>query len=532
MNQPVGEPPGIPELAMRDRRLYFAFLRSQGYPVQVAADMTDKKFGQISLPSDGNKQQQRNQFAQVGGMVAGAAGSALAIEGGRRAYNAMFPKEPTATPTDVSQPTQPTQQPIAPVEQALPSPGAAATNVGQTGDVGASSLFTGNNVIAPDAAVPQGFTPVGTSESGGVIIAPTAAVEQGVPPDTSFLESVDWGKLPMAGLTALQAYNAYNAYKRGDKLGAALSGAGALASGTALAANAAGMSSTASAAGAAAAPIAGLAGAYQGYQTAKYISDAPRSAQRTRMGTLGMAGAGAGIGASIGSVVPGPGTAIGAAIGAGVGALTGLAATHFGSSKEKYQMIRDKARDSLVANNIIDKDYKGTLADGSSYDFGKDGKKYGKLNTDDPNWGMAAGLANVIAAGEGMYGRPLEAVATMYANAAMSNSKGDPNIIKQNMLHFAQQRGFTPENIKQQIGQMEQEGLLKPELAAAYTNGVNELFGAQQQQQVAPRPGKGEVGRISPGMYRDDKGRIVRASSTREALERAYSQPSRKKGKK
>lgn len=50
-----------------------------------------------------------------------------------------------------------------------------------------------------------------------------------------------------------------------------------------------------------------------------------------------------------------------------------------------------------------------------------------------------------------------------------------------------------------------------------------------QQTAAIARPGKGEVGRQSAGLYRDDTGKLVRATSMRQALERSYGKT--KKGK-
>lgn len=43
-----------------------------------------------------------------------------------------------------------------------------------------------------------------------------------------------------------------------------------------------------------------------------------------------------------------------------------------------------------------------------------------------------------------------------------------------------------------------------------------------KQGLVIPRPKKGEVARVSPGMYRNDQGKLVQADTMRQALERSY----------
>lgn len=145
--------------------------------------------------------------------------------------------------------------------------------------------------------------------------------------------------------------------------------------------------------------IAPLAGAALGYD---YLANGRRGAT----GVLEAGAAGAGIGSYFNAATGGlpVGTIAGAAIGAGIG----LANNAFGGHKDKDQLSRDGIREGLLNAGAIDKNYQIKLADGSTFNMGKDG--HAKLkNTDgserhyydvDFNNPLAAGavpMANQIA---------------------------------------------------------------------------------------------------------------------------------------
>jgi hypothetical protein len=50
-----------------------------------------------------------------------------------------------------------------------------------------------------------------------------------------------------------------------------------------------------------------------------------------------------------------------------------LASRYAGSSKDKGQMRRDAVRGALQERGLLDDNWQGTLADGTTTDFGKDG---------------------------------------------------------------------------------------------------------------------------------------------------------------
>lgn len=478
-----------PEITRTDPKAYYYWLVSQGMNAYQASTMVNQRFPKPEQKTpeqqqrEAGKQQQGAVLAQTAGMVGGVIAGRYAYDAAENAFKDLI------TGSKVSDATV----------KAASEPMISTTSIPQ------QQIPTGGAQVTID-------TPAGPQ-----------TVPQEIAADKGFIESANWGAIAQGTVALLQAYQAYKSYKSGDKVGAGISTAGAVTGGAA-ALSAAGIGGASTAAIGAYAPYAGIAGgAYGGYQTAKYQADAAAGAQRNRQSAIGGAASGTAMGAGVGTLIePGVGTAIGAGVGAVVGGLAGLAGSVFGSSKDKYQMIRDRAREGLVKANVLDQNYQGTLADGSTFDFGKDGKKYGKLNTNDPNYGIAAGLANVIAAGEGLYGRPLEAVATLYANASMSNANGDVNKVYDNIRHFATQRNMNLDNVTQQLDKLKTDKLINDDQYNAYLNGARTIFGTQPQQQQVQRPTKGQVARVSPGMYMNDKGQVKPAASMRQSLEQNY----------
>jgi len=340
----------------------------------------------------------------------------------------------------------------------------------------ATAGSSGVQVISPGTPQPPGTTAIGSSADGGVIVAPDAQI--GADGTLSQGASTDYGALAQGAGGALQLYNAYNMYKDGNNAGAGIMGA-------------AGAANVASAAGAnlgsyAVPGLNAVAGLYGGYQTAKYLSDAPNGGRRASTGAMGGAAAGAGVGGAIGSVIPGAGTAIGAGVGAIVGGLAGAVGGWTGSSKDKYQMIRDSARKGWKEAGIIDENYQGTLADGSKFDFGKDGKGQVEIDYADPVTGRAIGLGNVLAAGEGSYGRATDGLSKLYTGAMISNAGGNYEVAKQNALHLARQRGMNLGNLTDQYQTMLDAGQINQGQFDAYLNGARELFAGQPEANIPP----------------------------------------------
>lgn len=266
--------------------------------------------------------------------------------------------------------------------------------------------------------------------------------------DTEFVQGTDWNTVGQGAFAALQAYQAYQAFKDKDYVGAGISGASA---GLGAGAATYGAQSTA----AQYLPYAGGAAAlYGGYQTAKLTGAMPKSKQRDVKATTGGAAAGAAGGAAIGSQIGSGFGPIGMGIGAAIGAAAGYAGSKFGSSKGKGQSLRDSLRANLQEVGALDENYQGTLADGSKFDFGKDGSTLKWSNLDKVKadnqaaWDATSNSATAIAAYYKLTGQKNADVAGWLQNAAVSNANNDPQTALANMRHFAQSQGVDPTMIK------------------------------------------------------------------------------------
>lgn len=188
------------------------------------------------------------------------------------------------------------------------------------------------------------------------------------------------------------------------------------------------------------------------------------------------------------------------------------------SGKSQSQAIRDDFRGDLKEANVADKDYNVTLADGSKFNIGLDGKtKYqnvgenidGKTTRNAWDVDFSNPLAKLASDKidpmiRGIYGEDNAKAkffpgqyTGMLVNAATSNAKSEQDVINniQAMLgksKFAQQAGV---------------GVKPP---------------------PPPKAPKGEVVRVSPGMYVNDRGQVGPAKTVGQALRSNYkSQPKR-----
>lgn len=507
-------------------------LRQQGISGQQAAEMVWGPGGIQNLQRKQEKEAGRAGQTAAVGQVAGGLGGYYAAN---KAFDYFFPGKEAAEETTkaVTQGAQGVSGAGASTGGSVPQPTSAAEMFSST---------PGNNLYTPikDPSAPEGFTRVKVSSqadgSTGSALVPTESLA-----DKGFLDSVNWGKVAQGAGGALQIAQAYNMYKGGDKGGAALVGTTGVAN---LAASGAMGTAAASGAGSALGGylVPGLnlaAGLYGGYQTAQAMGDMAGGSQRTKAGAMG----GAASGAAIGSVfAPGIGTAIGAA----VGALAGATASWTGSKKGKAQTMRDGIRNVLQQNQILDSEYKGTLADGSKYDFGKDGstlkwKEIDKVAAANPNaWSPAVNLAGALSAGYGFVGQKASDIAAWYAKAAVSNAGDDAEKAKANVRHFAQQQGLTFDQIKAKLDSAKTDNRVTEDQYNSYIAGARDLFtgvatpgvttpGSKPIQQNIPRPKRGEVARLSPGVYMDDRGKTVRGKTMRDALQSAYNKTKEEK---
>jgi len=183
------------------------------------------------------------------------------------------------------------------------------------------------------------------------------------------------------------------------------------------------------------------------------------------------------------------------------------------SGKSMPQKIRDDFRGHLKEAGVADDDYMVTLADGTKFNIGLDGKtKYQNVgeNIDGKSERNAwdVDFTNPLAEFavekldpmiKGIYGgdNPDAKVfpsqfTGMLVNAATSNAQSEEDVIA---------------NIESMLGE------------SKFAKGL----GLTPPKPAAPaKAEKGEVARVSPGMYVDDKGKVRPANTMRAALEKAY----------
>lgn len=403
-----------------------------------------------------------NQILPVAGTVAGAVGANYAID-------ALSPSATEAATNVGAKLTEETLKAPEIVQAArTPSTVDAFTNSAVPPPPGYQTPVSGGAAPYGVQSVPGADGAAAIRYSDGSVTPAPAAAGTGT--------GLDWGAVAQGGVGALQTYQGVNQLTGGKPVQGAINTGAGLANISA----ATGYSGVGSQTLAAAAPfLAGAAGILGAIDTAKVTGGMARGGARNQAAAMSGAAAGAGIGTALGG--PLIGTAIGAAIGY-------LGSAAFGSGKSKQQFIRDSGRKYLQETGIIDQEYKGTLADGSKFDFGKDGKGLAKLNYDDPVTGKVIALTNVLSSGEGMTGKAREAMAELYTNAALSNSGGDINKAKANVAHMAQQRGFTLENVQQQLAKLLEEKKIKQHEYEVFSNDARELFAATPGAGAPPTP--------------------------------------------
>jgi hypothetical protein len=242
---------------------------------------------------------------------------------------------------------------------------------------------------------------------------------------------------------------------------------------------------------------AGALGAYQAYQLGKRLSDESRQGSPARsIGEGAMAGAGIGT-----AIAPG----IGTAIGAGVGALGGLAGKLTASGKSKDQMKRDMVRKQLREMGALDEQWSIGLADGSRFDYGKDGgarlanydgkgeRSYKDVDFNNPFANRAVAMTNPL--GYLMGGKDTKLSTEMvgyHTNAVTSNAK-DEKQVEENARSLYNQFGFkTREDAIAGLDQLKADGAINEDLYAAFTSEVSRLLpsGAEAPK---PEPSQGGV---------------------------------------
>lgn len=178
--------------------------------------------------------------------------------------------------------------------------------------------------------------------------------------------------------------------------------------------------------------------------------------------------------------------------------------------KSDAQEMRDMFRKDLRNEEIADKDWNVTLADGSKYNIGLDGKA--KLQ----NVGENIDKKTERRVWDVDFSNPLAKKAVDLVNAKV-------------MERYGGIKGVAPEQFTGMlVNAITSNAKNEQDLMANYNSvlGKSSYGGGQMAPQVNPqalvRPKKGEVLRVSPGLYRTDTGRLQQGSNIRQALERAY----------
>lgn len=217
-----------------------------------------------------------------------------------------------------------------------------------------------------------------------------------------------------------------------------------------------------------------------------------------------------------------------------IGAAAGFAGSKaFGSKKGKAQFMRDSIRGVLKEGGILDEKYQGTLADGSKFDFGKDGKalkwkEIDKLAAANPNsWNAAVPLTDALAAAYGFVGQKASDISAWYARGAISNANNDANTAIANAQHFAQQQGITFDQVKQKLDEAIRDNRINQSQYDYYLGGARQLTanvkppqqGGPATRPPAPLPPQGGPGKgqapITPQATEQDMQRL----GLRERLE-------------
>jgi hypothetical protein len=378
---------------------------------------------------------------------------------------------------------------LAEKEPSKPSTGAQLGTLAGGAALTAAGTYAGNQIVngemfgyGPKASVgttPTGTTatPSSTSGSVGLINSGSAnpagtgsgtqtlngytldgqlqvqGADGGLQTDQGLQTPVDggtnYGAYAQGAAAAFQGYDAYKDYQNKDYAGASIKGGSAA---TNAAAAYYGADSTAAQVAPYASAAVGAYNAYKGY-TNKDVDANTRATQGTHDAAV-----------AIGSYFTGGWAGVADA------AIRSFAPSFYDnhmkrmakdpivkqiggliSGKDPYQFMRDQGRKYLKENKIIDENYIGTLADGTKYDFGKDGKAMKKIDYRDPITSEVIAKADLLAVGEGYTGKAREAMAMMYTNAALSNAEGDLEKAYQNIGHFMKQRGITRQSIDQAI---------------------------------------------------------------------------------
>jgi hypothetical protein len=182
------------------------------------------------------------------------------------------------------------------------------------------------------------------------------------------------------------------------------------------------------------------------------------------------------------------------------------------TGKSDAQLMRDDFRGVLKETGVADKNYHVTLADGSKFNIGLDGKtRYKNVGenidgkTERQAWDMD-------------HSNPLALFATSQIDPMIRNIYGPE----------AEKAGIKPEQytgmfVNAVTSNAKSEQDVKNNIAAMLGKSIFAKQVGMGTPPIKPAvPAKGQVVRTSPGMYMNDKGHVGPAKTVREALRANY----------
>ena len=523
--------PEAPAFARSRPDAYYAWLTSNGFPHLVEYEQTTAILGAPKRPAqqkrDAAKQQQQAGLAQAGGMIGGA----IAANQARNMIFGSNSNTPTTTPQADSGSLS-ISRPVPPPTTTVDGSGAS---VDLGGGGGAPAATEVGSVQMPDGSP-------GTLMSDGAKVGQNGKI---VNPDGSGGGSISGqalAGLQIAGGVA-QAYNGYKQYQSGEKLGGAANIAGG---------------AYATAAGAQSLAAGGTAGSLGSY--APGVGTAVAAAQigqqmLNEKGSSEDRAAKSQAEAQKAALlwIPGYGWVAYAAL-AGIDAISGGMATKGLMAYNKFgQKVTDKIDFGLGKNlrsRVFHQSTKGVQE-----------MRTGQLmqESNDPTWqNYVAGMRAQVKEGPKDKEKPFagkfktfdeykkaglqaDDLTGVYGNldAFKPSYASEKNVPDWSKLNFNQQRAVTQRLIDEDmysskkgdvvIGDKEKARKIYEEMAKTNFGGTGPA--ASQPSAAIARPKKGEVGRQSAGLYRDDSGKLVRSNTMRGALEKAYSK-TKNKGRK
>ena len=182
------------------------------------------------------------------------------------------------------------------------------------------------------------------------------------------------------------------------------------------------------------------------------------------------------------------------------------------TGKSDAQMMRDDFRGVLKETGVANKNYEVSLADGSKFNIGLDGKTRYK------NVGENIDGKTERQAWDVDFSNPLAKFATDQIDPMIRNIYAEaPQSVKPEqytgmLVNAVTSNAKSEQDVKNNIAAM----------LGSSTFAKQAGVGVQTPPAPIQRPQKGEVVRVSPGMYMNDKGRVGPAKTVREALNANY----------